>query len=268
MFNVIGSVLLFFVVTFLFAQDPFQNNETGWTIEQGSLQCFYIFPSITINGLNGIGDGSGPNEIFSNDGSYCYDNPFQCDVIGAFHDDNCVGWVYMDSTGETTVPAVAVGLELGDIISFKVYDSSEDNYIDFSVGYNADIDDYLFCYSTPSMQESDCTWENNSIYLMGSNFSLDNEEIPSNFTLLSAYPNPFNPSVNISFYIESNSLIDLKIYDMLGGLVDTLALNTFMASGDHSAIWTPDSNISTGEYIISLSIDGTQKATQKIAYIK
>ena len=54
---------------------------------------------------------------------------------------------------------------------------------------------------------------------------------------------------------------------MLGSLVDTLILDNFMTSGNHSAVWSPE-NLSTGEYIIILNIDGNQVATQKVAYIK
>ena len=257
--------LLIIVSLCLFAQDYFQNNETGWSISQETEQCFYIFPSIDIDGSLGIGDGSGPNQIFSDGGSYCYDNPFQCDVIGAFHEDVCVGWVYIDQTGNTTVPAM--GLESGDSVNFKAYDSSNNNYTDFVVGYNSNIDEYLFCFATPSLQESDCLWENNTIYMMSEEISLDNEEIPADFNLLSAYPNPFNPSVNINFYIESNSLVNLKIYDMLGNLVDTLIEGEFMSTGNHSSIWIPN-NVSTGEYIVSLNINEAQVATHKIVYIK
>ena len=55
---------------------------------------------------------------------------------------------------------------------------------------------------------------------------------------------------------------------MLGSLVDTLILNDFMTTGNHSAIWSPRNNISAGEYIVSFIVDGNQLATQKITYIK
>ena len=54
---------------------------------------------------------------------------------------------------------------------------------------------------------------------------------------------------------------------MLGNLVDSLILGKFMSTGNHSAAWIPN-NVSTGEYIVSLAINGSQSATQKIVYIK
>jgi len=167
----------------------------------------------------------------------------------------------------------------GETIEFRIYDSNTQSIISFYIDG---------CYNSQGA-DLDCSWTNNELKMINPiSFQypdsddeelfydgdiiiidfLDNEETPSDFKLLSAYPNPFNPSINIDFHIESNSLIDLKIYDMLGGLVDTLILSDFMTIGNHSMAWTPNNNISAGEYIISLSIDGTQKATQKIAYIK
>ena len=46
-----------------------------------------------------------------------------------------------------------------------------------------------------------------------------------------------------------------------------LILNEFKSSGNHSVVWTP-SDITSGEYIIRLSVNGGQVATQKIVYIK
>ena len=54
---------------------------------------------------------------------------------------------------------------------------------------------------------------------------------------------------------------------MLGSLVDTLILDDFMTVGNHSIVWNPN-NIGSGEYIITLQLNGIQVATQKVAYIK
>ena len=55
---------------------------------------------------------------------------------------------------------------------------------------------------------------------------------------------------------------------MLGNLIDILIWNDLIGMGNHSLKWTPGSNVSTGEYIISLNANNIQLATQKVAYIK
>ena len=266
------------------------NQETGWSYYQASNQAFYFFERIEIDGQVALGSGctgslydGDPCDNLGEECGYCCENPGTCDVIGAFYNNECIGWVYAKTAGYTTLPVMGIEYpgypEGGEDIEFRIYDSTEESMISF----------YLTtCYNNQGA-EVDCSWSNLSLpiahpisfaypvendgdlFYVGDiiiNDFLDNEQTPSVFNLLSAYPNPFNPSINIDFYIESNSLIDLKVYDMLGSLVDTLILGEFMSIGNHSSTWTPDNNISTGEYIVSLSMNGIQLATQKIAYIK
>ena len=40
--------------------------------------------------------------------------------------------------------------------------------------------------------------------------------IPTEFAISSAYPNPFNPTVNIDFSIPEESIVYIKIFDLLG----------------------------------------------------
>jgi hypothetical protein len=74
------------------------NFETGWNYSSSPAQSFYIFENIQIDGETAIGDGWASSQT---QGSLCIDNPYTCDVIGAFLDDVCVGWVYADSDGYT-----------------------------------------------------------------------------------------------------------------------------------------------------------------------
>ena len=45
---------------------------------------------------------------------------------------------------------------------------------------------------------------------------------PKSFYLVKAYPNPFNPIVNLEFMVELRSTISLKIYDLKGKLVTSV----------------------------------------------
>ncbi|MGE5498050.1 MAG: AGE family epimerase/isomerase, partial [Syntrophothermus sp.] len=46
--------------------------------------------------------------------------------------------------------------------------------------------------------------------------------VPSEYVLDQNYPNPFNPVTNIRYTLPENSMVSLKIYDMLGREVKTL----------------------------------------------
>ena len=49
-----------------------------------------------------------------------------------------------------------------------------------------------------------------------------NTSLPSNIELGKAYPNPFNPITNIEFSVNQEQYMSVKIYDVMGKLVDVL----------------------------------------------
>ena len=60
----------------------------------------------------------------------------------------------------------------------------------------------------------------------------DDEQLPENFTILNAYPNPFNNNVNLSVTLQSSSNIKIDIYDIRGRKIETIIDNNFIA-GEH-----------------------------------
>ncbi len=70
--------------------------------------------------------------------------------------------------------------------------------------------------------------------LVGIEDELENQS--SKFSLSQNCPNPFNPSTTINFDLPSNEYVSLKIYDISGRLVKTLANHT-MQAGSHSFNW-------------------------------
>ncbi|RKZ10531.1 hypothetical protein DRQ32_07045 [bacterium] len=49
-------------------------------------------------------------------------------------------------------------------------------------------------------------------------------------------PNPFNPRVTLSYMLAAPSVVDLKVYDVRGRLVDTLVSGS-RAAGPHAEVW-------------------------------
>jgi 1,4-alpha-glucan branching enzyme len=93
--------------------------------------------------------------------------------------------------------------------------------------------------------------------------------IPGKFQTLSAYPNPFNPSITLQLELrnitQTNMNAEVSIYDINGRFIQTL-LESSIESGVHQITWHPQ-NISSGIYIVSLRTEMGIK-NQKILYLK
>ena len=90
-------------------------------------------------------------------------------------------------------------------------------------------------------------------------------ELPKEFVLYPAYPNPFNPTTTIRFSIAVTHASLLEIYDITGQMVETL-VNERLLSGKHEIIWNA-SNQSSGVYFVRLS-NSTFQQTQKLILLK
>jgi len=60
--------------------------------------------------------------------------------------------------------------------------------------------------------------------------------IPADFVLEQNYPNPFNPSTTISFGLPGQQHVTIRVYDLRGALVRTVAVGTF-SPGYHQIVW-------------------------------
>lgn len=66
--------------------------------------------------------------------------------------------------------------------------------------------------------------------------------------IVSVYPNPFNPSVNISYYLDIDTNCEISFYNSKGQLVDKV-LPGLQIKGLHAYNWKP-SHISSGLYFV------------------
>ncbi len=78
-------------------------------------------------------------------------------------------------------------------------------------------------------------------------------EIPKEFSLSEAYPNPFNPSTVIRYQLPVNSWVTLKIYNLLGQEVATL-VDEFQDAGFKSVEWKPH-DVASGLFFYKLSAE-------------
>lgn len=89
--------------------------------------------------------------------------------------------------------------------------------------------------------------------------------LPGEFSISSAYPNPFNSSTVIEYNIPYQSVISLAVYNQLGQMV-TLLNEGVQQSGRHTVTLQAD-NLPTGLYFVRLESAG-KTAINKIVLMK
>jgi hypothetical protein len=104
--------------------------------------------------------------------------------------------------------------------------SEEGDHIRFKVLQESTGKIYQVMGSVPS-------WESNELFTVG---VLQSREMPEEMLLVSAYPNPFNPVTSITFGIESDAEVSVKVFDISGREIVELANNYYLA-GYHNVDW-------------------------------
>ncbi len=89
---------------------------------------------------------------------------------------------------------------------------------------------------------------------------------PDAFILEQNYPNPFNPSTSIQYRIKESGTVTVRVYDMLGRVVATLA-NGPHAAGKHEVQWDA-SHLASGTYFYRIEAHGKVLATKKALLVK
>jgi hypothetical protein len=101
--------------------------------------------------------------------------------------------------------------------------------------------------------------------------SIDDEiELPTRIALFPAFPNPFNPRTNIRYDLPQTGYVDLRIFDLSGREVRTLARG-FDHAGAKTVVWdakdNQGQNVSAGVYVYRLEAAGFVQS-QKLIYLK
>jgi uncharacterized protein (DUF362 family) len=88
---------------------------------------------------------------------------------------------------------------------------------------------------------------------------------PSAIVLSDNYPNPFNGSTTIKFYLPERSEVTMKLYSVTGQEIDTLVRGTVPA-GHHTLHWTAR-DLASGVYIYVMTA-GDFREARKMVYQK
>ena len=93
---------------------------------------------------------------------------------------------------------------------------------------------------------------------------------PESVSIVSAYPNPFNPNCTITFYANQGNYVAIRIYNIIGQLVldmkqeiSTSGLNKWTWNGISSAGY----HVGSGVYLLQVS-DGISSSFIKIILAK
>jgi sugar lactone lactonase YvrE len=80
--------------------------------------------------------------------------------------------------------------------------------------------------------------------------SVDDTEIPERSFVSKSYPNPFNSTTMIRYYLPVSSDVVIEVYDVLGRRVDSL-FEGFLPAGDHQTYWNA-AGFSSGIYFYGI----------------
>lgn len=90
-------------------------------------------------------------------------------------------------------------------------------------------------------------------------------KVPNRFDLSQNYPNPFNPTTTIIYEIAKETIVSLKVYDVIGNEVVTL-VNETKPAGTYEVIFDA-TNLSNGVYLYKIQA-GNFTATKKLILMK
>jgi uncharacterized protein (DUF1501 family) len=108
----------------------------------------------------------------------------------------------------------------------------------------------------------------NTLPLIIPQTSLQSKPKAESFGLAQNFPNPFNPSTNISYTLKKESFISLKVYDTSGRVIQTL-VEGYKPAGQYTVSFdvTGKTNLSSGTYFYRLKAD-KYTDTKKMILIK
>ncbi|NOZ08007.1 MAG: T9SS type A sorting domain-containing protein, partial [FCB group bacterium] len=201
----------------------------GFDFEQSTQQAFYYFSDVIIN-----------SEPLTED-----------QWIIAYNGDSVVGagrW-----SGEYTVVPV-MGYDggpntegycgAGDIPSFRIFDERTGALVNV-------------------VPEETPVFENNAVYMLAAVSA--EEETPVGFSMIPAYPNPFNPVTTLAYQLPTTERVQIGIYDMTGQEISSL-VDEIQTEGYHQAVWD-GSRFASGIYFAKITV-GESMITQKLLLVK
>ncbi|MBK6680278.1 MAG: T9SS type A sorting domain-containing protein [Ignavibacteriales bacterium] len=86
--------------------------------------------------------------------------------------------------------------------------------------------------------------------------------MPVEFELSQNWPNPFNPSTSISYYLPESGIVKVSVYNIMGELVHSQQPE-FVPQGQH-IIKFEGSHLPSGVYILNVTFAGQRKSIKML----
>ena len=93
-----------------------------------------------------------------------------------------------------------------------------------------------------------------------------NGNAPASYNLFQNYPNPFNPSTIIYYSVPKQTLVSMKVYDLLGREIESLVNNELKQPGEYSVTFNAN-NLPSGVYYYKMQA-GEYSDVRKMMLIK
>ena len=171
-------------------------------------------------------------------------------VLGAFNNNECVGKVTpveFPLTNKFIFPLMMYSNSENSDLRFKLLDLNTNEVISLNQGLNFVSDMRLGNGLDPLVVVFDSS-------------------IPNEVFISNAYPNPFNPVVNIDVDLVQSGHLRASIYNVAGQEVASI-YDGYVNQGYKKLDWIAD-NYSSGIYFINIEINGALVSSQKISLLK
>jgi len=133
------------------------------------------------------------------------------------------------------------------VLSFNSFNEPFDGHvIEYRIegGKSISQDDVHLTIASPAAEE---------FYVTSSSNGESEVLSPMSYQLHDVYPNPFNPSTQVSFTLPVDGYVGLYVYNLKGDQVDTI-YQGYQLDGTHSYTWNA-SSLSSGVYYIRMISD-------------
>jgi hypothetical protein len=183
--------------------------------------------------------------------------------------DTEIGWAIWSASEYLDNSIISWGNGPSHIARFNRFDSDL-NYIDTMIS-SCSGGDKAFIVEGEYLIF--CKWPNITITkTLFEPVAVDENIFPKSIIIsLNNYPNPFNPSTIISYFINKSGIVDISIYNIKGQKIKTL-INQYQLFGEHKIIWDGKNErnkcLSSGVYSAVLSLNAKNKTIKKLLLIK
>ncbi|MBU0690756.1 carboxypeptidase regulatory-like domain-containing protein, partial [bacterium] len=147
-------------------------------------------------------------------------------------------------------PPLSLSEGYDHFIEYIVLHNGEERYRTDSTQLHIDLNDPLpYLYSAVAVYQGGISEQSNEAEF-GDGADDLNENLPIEFALSPAYPNPFNATTTIDFALPHSTEVTLTVFDILGREVSQL-FSGQQSAGYHSIQWNADA-YATGLYIVRM----------------